>query len=80
MNEFNNSLESLKAMVQKAIDELEVLEQKISNVNYNELLTKVETQINDSKNGLLAKFEEEHKADIDAAKASLKQRKETFRR
>lgn len=78
MNEFNNSLESLKAMVQKAIDELEVLEQKISNVNYNELLTKVETQINDSKNGLLAKFEEEHKADIDAAKASLKQRKETL--
>lgn len=78
MNEFNNSLESLKSMVQKAINELEVLEQKISNVNYNELLTKVETQINDSKNGLLAKFEEEHAADIEAAKASLKQRKESL--
>jgi hypothetical protein len=41
-------------------------------------MTSVENTINSSKDGLLAKFEEEYASDIEAAKTALKERKQSL--
>ncbi|MBO5712416.1 MAG: hypothetical protein J6R47_06200 [Acholeplasmatales bacterium] len=75
MNGFNSSLESAKTGIKNAIEKLEEIEEKISQINYIELLNNVENTINNTKTGLLATFEEKYADDIAKAKNNVALRK-----
>ena len=75
MNSINEQLETAKAAIESAIVVLEEQEKKITSLDFNQILTDVETSINEGKDSLLSQFEQEFADDIAAAKQAVSDRK-----
>ena len=75
MTAFNNELEVIKKTLNSAITILSEQEKNISNINYNEIMINVEKIINNEKDGLMTKFEEQYSKDIASVKEKINKRK-----
>jgi conjugal transfer/entry exclusion protein len=75
MNLARQGIEAAKKALNEAYNALEKLEEKIAELDFNEILTGVETDINNAKDGICESFEAKYAADIAKIKESIEARK-----
>jgi hypothetical protein len=78
MSKVKASIDVVRNQLNSLYDSLTKLEEKITDIDFEGLLTEVETEINTSKAGLCAKFETTYADEIAHINASLAARKEAL--
>lgn len=75
MNLAKQTIQTAREALNKAYTALESIEQTITEIDFNEVLTNVENDINNQKDGLFKSFEEKYASDILKIKTSVENRK-----
>lgn len=75
MDTYNASLEVIKLILNQAILSLDAIEKTVTNIDYEAILNTVESDINNTKNGLCASFEAKYADEIASIKAKVSERK-----
>lgn len=78
MSKVKTSIDVVRTQLNSLYDSLTKLEEKITDIDFEGLLTEVETEINNSKAGLCTKFETTYADEIAHINASLAARKEAL--
>lgn len=76
MSTLRTSINSTRVQLNALYDSLDELEENITNIDFESLLTQVETDINSTKDGLCSSFETEFADEIASIKASVAARKD----
>lgn len=75
MNTLKAGIDAARTQLNALYDSLAALEEQITNIDFNEVLTKVEVEINNTKDGLCNSFEANLKDEIAKINASVEARK-----
>ena len=78
MNEVKAQISNARTLLNKAYIQLESIEDQITNLDFNKILTDLEVEINNSKEGLCASFEAKFADDIANINATIQARKNTL--
>ena len=78
MNTFKTTIEVVRNQLNSFYDSLTGLEEKITNLNFEEILTNVEVKVNNAKDGLCESFESAHADEIASINARIAARKEAL--
>ena len=78
MNTFKATFEVVRNQLNSFYDSLTGLEEKITNLNFEEILTNVEVKVNNAKDGLCESFESAHADEIASINARIAARKEAL--
>lgn len=78
MASVKNSIESARKVVDEAYKAMEELEKKFTDIDFDSVLTSVENDINNTKNGLCKSFESEFADDIEQIKINVEARKQSL--
>ena len=75
---FKTTIEVVRNQLNSFYDSLTGLEEKITNLNFEEILTNVEVKVNNAKDGLCESFESAHADEIASINARIAARKEAL--
>ena len=78
MNTFKATFEVVRNQLNSFYDSLTGLEEKITNLNFEEILTNVEVKVNNAKDGLCESFESARADEIASINARIAARKEAL--
>ncbi len=75
MNTLRSGIDTTRAALNKLYEQLETYEQQVENLDFNEILTKVEADVNSSKDGICSSFETTFADEIAKVKTNQEERK-----